>query len=177
MVTDLVNDGNELNSALDDNALNCPEKKDKDKRRPDAGGSLDPNEKTGPLGYGSNHYIRGIDRLMNYNIFFENVDSATAAAQQVVIIDTLDKNVFDLSTFQVNSFGVGMHTFSFPKDRKEFVGDYTISNDLAIRPIIKLDTATGILKATFLTIDRTTGDIPDNPLTGFLTSKQNSAGR
>lgn len=167
-ITDLVNDGNELNSALEDNELNCPDKKDKDKRRPDAGGSLDPNEKTGPLGYGANHYIRGVDRLMNYNIFFENVDTATAAAQQVVIIDTLDKNVFDLSTFQANSFGVGMHTFSFPKDRKEFVGDYNISSALAIRPIIKLDTATGVLTATFITIDRTTGDIPDNPLTGFL---------
>lgn len=167
-MTDLVADANELNSALEEYNQNCPDKKDKDKRRPDAGGSLDPNEKTGPMGYGNNHYIRGIDRLMNYNIFFENVDSATAAAQQVIIIDTLDKNVFDLSTFQLNSFGVGLHSFGFPKDRKEMVNDYNISNVLAIRPIIKLDTATGILTATFLTIDRTTGDIPDNPLTGFL---------
>lgn len=167
-MTDLVADANELNSALEEYNQNCPDKKDKDKRRPDTGGSLDPNEKTGPLGYGANHYIRGVDRLMNYNIFFENVDTATAAAQQVIIIDTLDKNVFDLSTFQLNSFGVGLHSFGFPKDRKEMVNDYNISNALAIRPIIKLDTATGILAATFLTIDRTTGDIPDNPLTGFL---------
>lgn len=166
-MTDLVSDANELNSALEDYNENCP-KKDKDKRKPDAGGSLDPNEKTGPLGYGQNHYIRGVDRLMNYNIFFENADSATAAAQQVLVVDTLDKKLFDLSTFQVNSFGIGLHTFSFPKDRKELVNDYTISNDLAVRPIIKLDTATGILTALFLTIDRHTGDIPANPLTGFL---------
>jgi len=173
-MTDLVSDANELNSALEEYNQNCPDKKDKDKRRPDAGGSLDPNEKTGPMGYGNNHYIRGVDRLVNYNIFFENVDSATAAAQQVVIIDTLDKNVFDLSTFQLNSFGVGMHNYSFPKDRKELVNDYTISNALAVRPIIKLDTATGILKATLLTIDRTTGDIPSNPLTGFLPPNKNA---
>ena len=166
-MTDVVSDVNELNSALEDYNTTCRDK-DKDTRRPDAGTSLDPNEKTGPLGYGQKHYIRGIDRLMNYNIFFENADSATAAAQQVRIIDTLDKKVFDLSTFQVNSFGIGLHTFSFPKNRTEFVNDYIISNDLAIRPIIRLDTATGILKAVFATIDRHTGDIPDNPLTGFL---------
>ena len=167
-MTDLVSDANELNSALEEYNQDCPDKKDRDKRRPDAGNSLDPNEKTGPLGYGQNHYIRGVDRLMNYNIFFENADSATAPAQQVLIIDTLDKNLFDLSTFRVNSFGIGLHTFSFPKDRTEFVNDYTISTDLAVRPIIKLDTATGILTALFLSIDRRTGDIPVNPLVGFL---------
>ena len=168
LMTDVVSDVNELNSSLEDYNQNCPDKKGKDKRRPDAGNSLDPNEKIGPSGYGQQHYIRGTERLMNYSIYFENADSATAAAQQVLIIDTLDKSRFDLSTFKANSFGIGLHNFSFPNNRQEFVNDYTLSNELAVRPIIKLDTATGILSALFLTIDRLTGDIPDNPLIGFL---------
>ncbi len=146
----------------------CPDGKDKDRKKPDAGGSMDPNAKVGPTGYGSKRYINGNEKLINYNIFFENVDTATAAAQVVTIIDTLDKKLFDLSSFKINSFGVGLRSFSLPLDRKEFVTDVNISNDLAVRPIIKLDTATGILRAVFTTIDRKTGDVPDNPLTGFL---------
>jgi|GEM_PF-1016093 len=167
-VSDVVLDGYDIYQMEQYSKEKCPDQKDKDRKKPDAGGSIDPNEKVGPAGYGSKRYIKGTDKLMNYNIFFENVDSATAAAQTVKIIDTLDKKVFDLATFRVNSFGVGLHNFGFPRERQEFVTDFNISNDLAIRPMIKLDTASGVLTAIFTTIDRHTGDLPDNPLTGFL---------
>lgn len=48
----------------------------------------DPNELTGPAGYGSNNFVRA-DSLLPYTIHFENETNATAPAQRVVITDRL----------------------------------------------------------------------------------------
>ena len=149
-------------------AENCPDQKDKDKKTPDARNSLDPNEKTGPTGYGANHYISASKKLMDYGVFFENKATATAPAQTVIIVDTLDMNVFNLHTFKIGTFGLGTKTYGASIESKEFVTDVNINDDIAVRANMKLDTLTGILKATFKTIDRHTGDITDDPLAGFL---------
>ncbi|MEI6852832.1 MAG: T9SS type A sorting domain-containing protein [Bacteroidota bacterium] len=60
----------------------------------------DPNEKAGPTGFGSQHYIIPGETL-NYMIHFENLDNATASAQDIIVIDTLDANV-DWKTFSMD---------------------------------------------------------------------------
>jgi hypothetical protein len=155
-------------------AENCPDDPDKDKKNPDAKTSLDPNEKTGPSGYGANRYISSSKKLMDYGVFFENKAIATAPAQTVVVIDTLDINVFNLKTFKIGTFGIGTNTYGASIESKEFVTDVNIDDDIAVRANMKLDTLTGILKATFKTIDRHTGDITDDPLAGFLPPNVNA---
>lgn len=69
-------------------------------------GASDPNDKVGNEGYAAPRYIKHTDEL-HYGIFFENVDSATAPAQVVHIIDTLDLTKVDASTFYFESITAG----------------------------------------------------------------------
>ncbi|MBS1565500.1 MAG: T9SS type A sorting domain-containing protein, partial [Bacteroidetes bacterium] len=145
-----------------------PETRNRNKRDTKTTSSIDPNAKVGPSGYGAQRYINGVDKRLDYSIYFENLAAATAPAQIVSIADTLDKSVFNLSTFRMNAFGFGTRTYPMPMDRNEFANDYPISAQLAVRTVIKLDTATGILKASFVTIDRQTNDLVSDPHAGFL---------
>jgi hypothetical protein len=54
--------------------------------------SWDPNDKFGPLGFSESHYILP-NEPMYYIINFENVDSATASAEVITIVDTLSQNL------------------------------------------------------------------------------------
>lgn len=68
--------------------------------------SWDPNDKVGNIGRGAQRYILPTDEL-HYGIFFENVDSATIAAQVIHIVDTLDVTKVDASTFHFESITAG----------------------------------------------------------------------
>ncbi len=55
--------------------------------------SWDPNDKSGPSGVDTlHHYVRADERF-DYTIHFENVDSATAPAETVVVTDTIDPDL------------------------------------------------------------------------------------
>jgi len=73
--------------------------------------SWDPNDKAGPFGYGEGHYIRPMEP-MYYIIQFENVDSATAAAQYIKLSDTLNTNLdWNTLVFDSTSHTVASQTF------------------------------------------------------------------
>ncbi len=56
-------------------------------------GSWDPNAKVVvPAGSGEDGFVRA-DQLLSYQVFFENLPSATAEAVNVVVTDTLDANL------------------------------------------------------------------------------------
>jgi hypothetical protein len=61
--------------------------------------SWDPNAKEGPEGYSDMGYLASSAPML-YTIFFENKKEATAPAYQITIYDTLDQNVYDVSTLQ-----------------------------------------------------------------------------
>ena len=84
--------------------------------------SWDPNAKEGPAGFGSNGYM-ATSAPMNYTIYFENKKEATAPAWKIVILDTLDENVFDLSTVKFGKMSHNMGTASITGNilRWEFV--------------------------------------------------------
>jgi uncharacterized repeat protein (TIGR01451 family) len=64
--------------------------------------SWDPNDKTGSAGFDTlNHYVSSKEEL-HYIVYFENVDSATADAEDIVIVDTLDQNL-DWNTLQLGA--------------------------------------------------------------------------
>lgn len=63
--------------------------------------SLDPNEKTGPSGYGEDNYLKE-SGTFTYNISFENKKEATAPAYKIEILDTLS-NLFDPETVEFRS--------------------------------------------------------------------------
>lgn len=138
--------------------------------------SFDPNEKTGPSGNTAQHYTRGTAPF-NYTIYFENVDTATAPAQEVIIVDTLDKSKFDLSTFQVTAYGFADSIYKAPPGLNAYAGQTVFRRgakpDLHVRFDAKLDTLAGVVTWRFLSIDPLTRELTDDPLDGFLAPNKN----
>ena len=59
----------------------------------------------GPPGYGEARFI-SLKTPLNYKIRFENDPNATAPAQNVIILHTLDQDL-DIRTFRITGFGFG----------------------------------------------------------------------
>jgi hypothetical protein len=84
--------------------------------------SLDPNDKTGPIGYGPQRYVTGLEPF-DYRIRFENDPAATAPAKEVVVTDQLDLNRFDLATFELGTVTFGPKTVTPPSGLKNWTAD------------------------------------------------------
>jgi len=131
--------------------------------------SFDPNEIAGPSGYGADGYIEA-NADMVYTIYFENKDSATAAAQEVVVLDTLDKTKFDFNTLSFQDITIADSTY----DIQSFAKEFRIIIDLAprIQTLVQvtgsLDTASGQLKVSYVTLDRSTMELQEDVDLGFL---------
>jgi hypothetical protein len=69
--------------------------------------AIDPNDKAGPAGFGDAGHVLPYQQFQ-YVIYFENVDTATAPAEDIVITDTLDTDL-DWTTL---SFDTSSHTLT-----------------------------------------------------------------
>lgn len=144
----------------------CPDQEIDDKKIR-AVNSLDPNAIYGPNGYNGD-YINNRN-VANYQINFENVDTADVPAQYVIVKNRIDKNVFDLSTFKLNQIGIGSKIFRIPLDRKEFFTTIDLDDSTKVlRIACVLDTISGELQLRFVTLDKATGNLTADPLYGFL---------
>ena len=131
--------------------------------------SFDPNEIVGPAGYNTENYTQKNSEY-TYTIFFENKSDATAPAQEVAIIDTLDLNKFDITNFSFGPISFGDTTI-LPQTNglTEFTMDVSIPNrEILVRINAQLDTSTGIIKWYLVTLDTTTMELPEDPMGGFL---------
>lgn len=137
--------------------------------------SFDPNEIQGPQGYGDEHYT---NRTLpyNYTIFFENLKSATAAAQEVIVRDTLDKTKFDFNTFSFSSVKYGDKVLTPPPGQLEFTIDtkHKTKDDIVVRINGKFDRKTGEVFWQFISLDKKTMDLSEDPDSGFLPPNVNS---
>ena len=78
--------------------------------------SWDPNEKSGPSGYGEENYLRRAGTFQ-YNISFENKKEATAAAYKIEILDTLS-SVFDWESVQFGNTSHNGEEYNWTMERK-----------------------------------------------------------
>ena len=88
--------------------------------------SFDPNELVGPQGVTSENYTVN-NRDYSYTIYFENMKTASAPAQEVIIRDTLDKTKFDFSSFSFGSVKFGNHRVAPLPGLKQFTIDYDLA--------------------------------------------------
>ena len=155
-----------------------PDPKKRNPRRDDGGGggkgrlktgtgaSADPNSKSGD-GVGILNAVEK-GKTLNYQIHFENLITAAFPAEEVRILDTLDRNKFDMNTLQFTgvSFGDSIWTINAQptffqlidmRPRKNFIVSITGS----------LDKETGILRCDFNTLNPS-NLLPLNTLDGFL---------
>jgi uncharacterized repeat protein (TIGR01451 family) len=122
--------------------------------------------------------------LVRYTIYFENMSSATAPAQDVFVADVLDPR-FDWSSVRFVEAGFGdqmipLQTAAFYESIENSVSitDYRpgITKTWTVNLQATLDKSSGQLHWTFRTLDPATGLPPDDPLAGFL-PPNNSSGR
>ncbi|MDO8368264.1 MAG: PKD domain-containing protein [Saprospiraceae bacterium] len=136
--------------------------------------SLDPNEKSGPAGFGLKNHQAG---TMNfpYTIHFENKADATAPAHTVVVTDTLDKAKFDLNSFSFGLVNIGDSIVQPDPGLREFVLDKNL-DELGVTARIqgKLDAQTGIVEWTFRSLDAVTLAEVEDPDLGFLPPNVNA---
>lgn len=132
-----------------------------------SGGSIDPNDKFGPMGDGSAaHFMR--PAAMQYRIAFENQPTASLPAAEVVVTDQLDATKVDLATVSLGDINFGSHTIPVPAGLKSYATVYAIDATMSVRVQGSLNAATGMLKWTFTTIDPLTKLPPSDPTLGFL---------
>jgi RHS repeat-associated protein/uncharacterized repeat protein (TIGR01451 family) len=135
--------------------------------------SNDPNEKNSTLGIGVNYVILPGQNIQ-YMISFENMITATAPAQQVVVIDQLDPNL-DWSTFRASEIAFGDQVLALTDlpggyYARAVIPDYRAESNQSWWVDIELDIdyQSGEVIWTFTTLDPLTGQFPTDPLAGFL---------
>ena len=131
--------------------------------------SYDPNEKLGPAGFGSNNYFNA-NVPYPYIIHFENVDSATAPAQSVLITDTLDQNVFDVNTLELGFIKIGDTIFNLPAGIKTFDDyiDLRPKRNIILKTKAGFNDTTGVLSWEFTSLDPLTYLPVTDPEAAFL---------
>ncbi|GEM_PF-3803801 len=128
--------------------------------------SYDPNIKVGPLGYDPDannpkHFI-GDSHPIGYRIGFENLETATAAAQEVLIVDHLDTQ-FDFTSFSFGTVKLGSQSVEVTADSR------SLNLSIDLRPnfntIVKItgtyDANTGEARWLFQGLDPITHQLSD----------------
>ncbi|GAB4325013.1 MAG: hypothetical protein Kow00127_17730 [Bacteroidales bacterium] len=137
-------------------------------------GSLDPNEKSGP---GNNPYDNYLNNAagLNYTINFENIGTATAAAVQVKIVDTLNPEKYDLTTFEFGNFGFSNSVFTGTATENELFAiiDLRPERPCYLKMEGYVDTLTGYTEWLFSSLDTLTLQLTLDPDGGFLPPNAN----
>jgi parallel beta-helix repeat protein len=132
--------------------------------------SGDPNDKS-TIGHGPEGWITG-DSTIIYTIRFENVPTATAAAQTIMITDELDANL-DWSTFHLEELGFN-NTVAFMTDGSPgVIQSYSTQVNVPTDPnpvnvSAWLDVSSGLITWEMESVDPVTGGWPEDPFAGLL---------
>lgn len=140
--------------------------------------SFDPNEIYGYVAEsGSLAVGRDVEEL-SYIIQFENDTTlATSNATKVYLIDTLDANLFDLSTFAARKVIIGSKEVSL-NGEKEFVRTIDMRPEINSLAQVSLafDSVNGVVLWELSTLDPITLDEINDPHRGFLPVNFNGEG-
>jgi RHS repeat-associated protein len=147
--------------------LTCPPCDGCDEGSSEALTPLDPNEKIGLPGYGSEGFTTGGEPLP-YIIYFENQPTASAPAQEVFVTDILDPDA-DWSSFSLDEIAFGDTVVDSLAGLSS--GSVTVplpGTSLVVSIVVDYNPASGVVQWALRTIDPLTNDLPDDALAGFL---------
>ena len=130
--------------------------------------SHDPNALIGPAGFGTQGFFAPSGPLP-YTIDFEN--DGSVAAQVVTVAEQLDPNL-DWSTFQLGSFGFGPVNVIIPTGLTQYQTTVSYQNvdgtQVNVNVSLDFNVGTGLLTASFTSLDPSTGQAPAGVFDGFL---------
>jgi len=131
--------------------------------------SVDPNDKLGTGGVGVDRSI-GADQLMPYSIRFENLETATAPAQEVKVVDALDPATLNAATVSLGPITFAQRTVNPPPGLRHFTTEVDMRPEASVivRVEVNVDAATGIVGWNLTSLDPETGLLPEDPQSGFL---------
>lgn len=139
----------------------------------------DPNDIFGYKSEADTTFVRKDFKDLYYTIEFENSpELATASAHTIVVRDTLDGKLFDLSTYEPTSLKIG-------NVLTELSGEKTFVKTVDLRPAINViaevnatyDEKKGIAVWTISSLDPMTMEPTDNPMSGVLPINNNGDGQ
>lgn len=130
--------------------------------------SIDPNDILGPKGIGEEHWVTP-DAVLPFTVRFENYAEATAPAQEILVHAALDADL-DWSTFQLGDIGFGRTHIDVPEGAQEFdtVVDFVQVDGTELDVTVEARLADGVVSWRLAALDPATGQLPDDPLAGFL---------
>jgi hypothetical protein len=131
--------------------------------------SMDPNDKIGPIGITSENYFNG-ENVMHYRIRFENVDTATASAVQVIITDTLDASFYDISSLRFTGFGFADSSYQILNANESYAQEMDLrpAKNAILRFEATVDTLSNSILWKFYTLHPTTRELVNTITDGFL---------
>ena len=135
----------------------------------------DPSEKRGTIGYDPNgtppelcqHFVEP-NQPLEYTVFFENEPNATAPAQEVRVVDYLSPSL-NWATIELGEivFGDQVMTTLAGKVSGQFTVPLADSN-YVVDVNVQFNVYTGRMSWVLRTIDPNTGELPEDPMAGFL---------
>jgi len=136
---------------------------------------IDPSEKRGTIGYDPcgmpdelrRHFVEP-NQPLEYTVFFENEPNATASAQEVRILDCLNP-ALDWTTIQLGEIVFGDQVIASLAGKVS--GQVTVplaDSNYVVDINVQFNPYNGRLNWTFRTIDPNTGELPEDPMAGFL---------
>lgn len=131
--------------------------------------SADPNDMLGPKGVGSANAVAP-DEQLPFTVRFENMATATAPAQHIVVQTVLDSDL-DPATFSFGDIGFAATRIDVPDSSTVFHSEVDYSDALGnwrVSVRAEFDPATMTAVWTLSTIDPATGNFPEDPMAGFL---------
>jgi uncharacterized repeat protein (TIGR01451 family) len=103
-----------------------------------------------------------------YTIHFENQPTATAPAQQVTVTDQLAPNI-NWTSIELATIGFNGVIVNVPTGLTSFATTTNVATDAnPVRLAAAFDSDTGVLSWTIESFDPVTGQLPEDPLAGFL---------
>jgi len=131
-------------------------------------GSIDPNDITGPAGFGPERWVTP-DAECLYTIRFENLEDATAPAQEVLITQALSSGL-DPLTVEFIAFGLGELVFELPTIAAVWQQRLDLRSALGINADVTFDTNpdTGEIRCFFQALDPLTNVLPIDPRIGLI---------
>lgn len=131
--------------------------------------AFDPNDKSGSVGAAEAHFLP-LGTPLTYTVHFENVPTATAPAQVVLVTDQLNPDTVDLDTFRLGPITFGDVTLNPAPGVQAFTGgvDLRPTQNIVVTVHAGLDKQTGVVTWRLTSIDPDTGQLTEDPDAGFL---------